>query len=82
MKKVLVVDDAKIMRANLSRMLTQMGYQVVGEAENGFEGVRKYKLLKPDFVTMDISMPETHEVADVLMLLNISESLMKMQRLL
>ena len=58
MKKVLVVDDAMFMRASLKMMLEKNGFEVVGEAENGAIAVQKYKELKPDVVTMDITMPE------------------------
>ena len=46
------------MRYHIKSMVTNNGYNVIGEAENGLEAVRKYKELKPDIVTMDITMPE------------------------
>lgn len=58
MKNVLVVDDAALMRLAIRTILERNGFKVVGEAENGLQGVEKYKMLKPDFVTLDISMPE------------------------
>ena len=58
MAKVLVVDDSKIMRVNVKRMLEKLGHEVVGEAEDGFSSVAKYEETTPDFVTMDITMPE------------------------
>ena len=58
MKKVMVVDDAMFMRASLKMMLEKNGFEVVAEAENGVVAVQKYKDLKPDIVTMDITMPE------------------------
>ncbi|EHQ89991.1 response regulator [Desulfosporosinus youngiae] len=58
MKKVLIVDDAAFMRMSIKMILEKSGFEVLGEAENGIEGVRKYKELKPDVVTMDITMPE------------------------
>ena len=58
MAKVLIVDDAAFMRISIKNMLTKNGYEVVGEAENGAVGVEMYKDLKPDIVTMDITMPE------------------------
>lgn len=58
MKKVLIVDDANFMRMAIKNVLQKGGFEVVGEAENGVEAVRKYKELKPDIVTMDITMPE------------------------
>jgi two-component system chemotaxis response regulator CheY len=58
MKRVLIVDDAAFMRLSLRKMLESNGFEVVGEAENGIIGVKKFKELKPDIVTMDITMPE------------------------
>ncbi len=55
---ILVVDDAAFMRINLKNILEKGGYEVVGEAENGSDAFNKYKDLKPDLVTMDITMPE------------------------
>lgn len=55
---VLVCDDAIFMRTMIADILTQAGYQVVGEAESGVEAVQRYQDLKPDLVTMDIVMPE------------------------
>jgi len=61
MAKVLIVDDAAFMRISIKNMLTNNGYEIVGEAENGMIGVEMYKELKPDIVTMDITMPEMNE---------------------
>ena len=58
MKRVMIVDDAMFMRASLKMMLEKNGYEVAGEAENGAIAVQKYKEIKPDLVTMDITMPE------------------------
>jgi two-component system chemotaxis response regulator CheY len=55
---VLVCDDAIFMRTMISDILTQAGYQVVGEAETGAQAVERYQQLKPDLVTMDIVMPD------------------------
>lgn len=57
-RKVLIVDDIAYVRRTLSKILTEAHYQVVGEAENGREAIELYQKLKPDFVTMDIVMPE------------------------
>lgn len=46
------------MRMLLKDIITKAGYEVVGEASNGVEAVQKYKELKPDVVTMDITMPQ------------------------
>ncbi len=55
---IMIVDDAAFMRATLKDVITKGGFEVVGEAVNGKEAVDKYKTLKPDIVTMDITMPE------------------------
>jgi two-component system chemotaxis response regulator CheY len=56
---VLLVDDAIYSRVALRRILeSEPDFEVVGEAENGVEAIRKYKLYKPDVVLMDIVMPE------------------------
>jgi two-component system chemotaxis response regulator CheY len=57
MAKILIVDDSKTSRKFLKTMLEEAGHEIVGEALDGAEGVRKYKELKPDLVTMDITMP-------------------------
>ncbi len=57
-KNILVCDDAAFMRMMVKDILTKGGYNVVGEAENGAVAVQKYAELKPDLVTMDITMPE------------------------
>jgi two-component system, chemotaxis family, chemotaxis protein CheY len=54
---ILVVDDASFMRMMLKDILEKGGHQVVGQAENGSEAVDKYLSLRPDLVTMDITMP-------------------------
>jgi len=56
--RVLIADDAAFMRNMLKKILTQAGYEVVGEASNGVEAVEKYKEIRPDVMTMDIVMPE------------------------
>lgn len=58
MKKILVVDDSQFIRESLKVFLQGEDFQVVGEAENGIVAIAKYKELKPDIVTMDITMPE------------------------
>jgi len=55
---VLICDDATFMRSLLSDILTDAGFQVVGEAQNGAEAVDKFRQLRPDLVTMDILMPD------------------------
>lgn len=57
MGRILIVDDSIVMRNNLSYMLTAGGHEIIGQAINGKNAVELYDELKPDLVTMDISMP-------------------------
>jgi two-component system chemotaxis response regulator CheY len=63
--KVLVVDDAAFMRMMIKDILRKGGYEVVGEAEDGSKAVEKYKELRPDLVTMDITMPDMDGITAV-----------------
>lgn len=54
----MITDDALFMRVTLKNILVQNGFEVVGEAQNGAEAIKLYGDLKPDLVTMDITMPE------------------------
>ncbi|MEW6572637.1 MAG: response regulator [Bacillota bacterium] len=65
LRRVLIVDDAAFMRMMIKNIITKNGYEVVGEAENGVVAVELYKQLRPDLVTMDITMPEMDGIAGV-----------------
>jgi two-component system response regulator NreC len=56
--RVLIVDDHTLFRESLRSLLKAAGgIEIVGEAENGIEAVRKAVQLRPDVVLMDIAMP-------------------------
>lgn len=57
MANIMIVDDSRTSRRMLREILERNGHTVIGEAANGEEGYLKYKELKPDVVTMDITMP-------------------------
>ncbi len=61
-KKILITDDTAFMRMTLKKTLESNGYEVIGEAENGVQSVELYKELRPDLVTMDITMPEMNGI--------------------
>jgi two-component system, chemotaxis family, chemotaxis protein CheY len=63
--KVLVVDDAAFMRMMIKDILRKGGYEVIGEAEDGSKAVEKFKELRPDLVTMDITMPDMDGISAV-----------------
>ena len=59
---VLVCDDASFMRTMITDILTEAGFEIVGEAKNGVQAVEKYNELKPDLVTMDVVMPDKNGI--------------------
>ncbi len=73
MAKILIVDDAAFMRMMIKNILIKEGYEVVGEAENGAQAVEKFKELKPDLVTMDITMPEMDGISAVKEIMKINK---------
>jgi two-component system chemotaxis response regulator CheY len=58
MARVLVVDDAAFMRKVLTDTLSKGGHEIVGEASNGMEAVDRFRELRPELTTLDITMPE------------------------
>jgi two-component system chemotaxis response regulator CheY len=57
MARILVVDDAAFMRKMVMDILREGGHEIVGEAANGDEAVERYRELRPDVTTLDITMP-------------------------
>jgi two-component system chemotaxis response regulator CheY len=56
-KRVLIVDDALIMRKRIREIAEEAGWRVAGEAVNGEEALIHYAEVRPDLVTLDIVMP-------------------------
>lgn len=57
MASILIVDDSRTSRKILRTILEEAGHTIVGEAVNGDDGFKKCKELKPELVTLDITMP-------------------------
>ena len=57
MRRVIVVDDEPITRMDICEILREGGYDVIGQAADGFDAIEQCKNLKPDFVIMDVKMP-------------------------
>lgn len=57
-KRAVVVDDSPHIQKQLAKILEKHGREVVGTASNGLEAIKKYKELKPDFITLDLAMPQ------------------------
>ncbi len=56
-QRVLLAEDEALIRLDLAEMLTDAGYEVVGQASNGEEAVSMTESLRPDLVIMDVKMP-------------------------
>ncbi len=56
--KVLIVDDSLLTVRTLTGMLTELGHLVVQTAGSGAQALDSYRQIKPDLVTMDITMPD------------------------
>jgi len=55
--RILIVDDHALVRDGIASLLRARGFDVVGEAEDGFQAIEKARALRPDLVLMDIQMP-------------------------
>ena len=67
-KRAMVVDDSPYIQKELSKILEKHGCEVVATASNGLEAVKKYKELKPDFVTLDLVMPQMGGIQTLVLL--------------
>jgi two-component system, NarL family, response regulator DegU len=62
-KRILIVDDHKMMREALRSLLEErLGYECVAEANDGYEAVKKVKEFRPDIVMMDITLPNINGI--------------------
>lgn len=55
--RVVIADDEPITRMDIKEILEEKGYEVIGEAADGFDAVELCKTKKPELVLMDIKMP-------------------------
>jgi DNA-binding NarL/FixJ family response regulator len=61
--RVLVVDDEPIVRSMLCEVLDDAGFDVVGQARNGIEGVELARSTRPDAILLDVRMPKLDGLA-------------------
>jgi two-component system chemotaxis response regulator CheY len=66
---IMVVDDSPFASKQIKDIVEDNGYEVIGYAKNGEEGIELYKELKPDIVILDIIMPgiDGLETAEIIM---------------
>ena len=55
---VLLCDDSRALRMLTARQLTECGFDVIGEADNGVTAVEQYQALRPSVVLLDLVMPQ------------------------
>lgn len=82
-KKVLVVDDSPFVSKQIKDIVEEKGYEVVGYAGSGEEGLELCKELKPDIVILDIVLPglDGFEVAEKLLKLESGVKIMMLSSL-
>ena len=57
-KRVLIAEDEALIRLDLAEMLTEEGFEVVGQAVDGEQAVAMATELRPDLVILDVKMPK------------------------
>jgi|SRR5690554_1294298 len=72
--RVLLVDDAQVVRLMLKRIFVEAGYEIAGEAISGTDAVQKYREFMPDLVMMDITMPEMKGIEAVKEIMSMDSS--------
>jgi CheY-like chemotaxis protein len=64
-KRILIVEDERILAEDLKRLLTKMGYEVTGIAASGDEAIQSVQGQRPDLVLMDIRIQGPQDGIDV-----------------
>lgn len=68
--RVLIVDDSAFMRRTIKKILENEEIEVIGEAADGRTALKKYKELKPDVVTMDMTLPDMNGIEVIKKIMN------------
>jgi two-component system, response regulator PdtaR len=74
--RILVAEDETIIRLDLVEMLTEAGYEVIAQAENGAIAIELAKEHKPDLAILDVKMPEVDGITAAEQIISISPVLM------
>lgn len=76
MTRILIAEDETLIRMDLSEMLKESGYEVVGEATDGLEAIELAKQLKPDLAILDVKMPKLDGISAASEIISICPTLM------
>ncbi|MFM9142065.1 MAG: ANTAR domain-containing response regulator [Actinomycetota bacterium] len=74
--RILIAEDETLIRMDLSEMLKEAGYEVVGEATDGVEAIELAKALKPDLAILDVKMPKLDGISAASEIISICPTLM------
>jgi len=74
--KILVAEDETIIRLDLVEMLTEAGYEVIAQAENGAVAIEQAKIHNPDLAILDVKMPEMDGITAAEQIISIAPVLM------
>jgi two-component system, response regulator PdtaR len=74
--RILVAEDETIIRLDLVEMLTEAGYEVIAQAENGAVAIELAKLHKPDLAILDVKMPEVDGITAAQEIISVAPVLM------
>ena len=74
--RILIAEDETLIRMDLVEMLSESGYEVVGQASNGQEAIDLAKELKPDLAILDVKMPILDGISAASQIIDISPVLM------
>lgn len=72
--KLMVVDDSMVIREKIAQVLEHEDFEIVGNAKNGIEAVEQYGSLKPDVMTLDITMPLMDGLETIKAIMEIDDS--------
>lgn len=70
----MVVDDSLVIREKIMQTLENEEFEIVGSAQNGIEAVEQFKALKPDVMTLDITMPLMDGIETIQTIMDIDDS--------
>ena len=76
MTRILIAEDETLIRMDLSEMLKEAGYEVLGEATDGLEAIELAKQLKPDLAILDVKMPKLDGISAASEIISICPTLM------